>query len=1695
MSEHPVFDALHNPLLNALLSKSNLTQSEQEALQVLNVYSEGMSGSEVLQIHSQLASVPQIRGHSILKLTAETQWNKMHTEEERYQQLGSLKQLFADLRWSTRISDPSNAKQYFCSFWQSAQNQSPLAEMQNVSTLKQQDQILRALRLTSTAIINHIHLDDIESKQSFVNLCQLVLGYRCDPIKGKIYSFVHEILNLSIKYPTFYWNELTLPNPLYYTRHANTLNLLETYYGDVHGDLHPGNIFVSSHPDINQVCLIDSGLSEHRFPLFYDQAYLELSVLMRADLSQRENTQQWMQLLEALNDETHLSSHETSGLKSIIPEYTPFYEQIRAIRLTLTDLLQKNRGQSQEIRQQYHLMRICAALNFCNKPLRTVEQKKFAYLYASFQLKAFIERYGDDDTIAELKLSLRDNPDQLYQSEQREQNQIERFWRKWSMQNWPQPIVVQELLDDFENLPFPSHWFPSPLIATFASRFLGLVWPNAYEESQSSEEKIAVLGILAKALQYQFYPLSVALNKPYAPFLEVMENKQQYWNKSDVINALHFVNSVIEDALFQAETLLFERGSLLMISLISRLEPSEQTYWQHCLTHFRAKWLSMHLNIPNLIELLEVWLPEQDEELIPEFLIKKAMLLATCYHRQLDSALQVLSEGLTQLDLWPFQVQSQFLEAYLILRSAFRIQYNAPTEDIISKKLKNKGFNGILEWFKDWEQEYQTPSRQSRDGQYSIVWHAQDPTVSEALHAIEGTFLLMRSGHLPVIWNQILISVKTWETINDRLFQDFPQLCFYYSLQYLLTNPVDAEWVRVQLQKHLLNQHSKYYSDLKQSFYQQLCNVFTLLQGRDSRFYMLILAVLSEFIPVLPYRDWKDVFATVWEEFHKLENNKVLYSQTQQGPYLLSRKALARIEDLDLLISCLNTLMKTDGEFDADYYIRPELLNQIIHNSNFELLTLTPALEQSISANIEALQDTTKRGYALIKLNLLQDKLKPEHQISIAEQILQLPRLPGFTSRIFPILIHFTRKHVQARQHLHELILAEKERTWETGVKQNPYGSWRQSSFGSFVFPLHMFKRTATYPEGLIFSEKEVWEIYQALKSSLEAFNASPFAKPQKRLFGAGLDFTLLKEMYYFLEDYRTILVQDSDYSEIKENIMAGIHEHAPSSGRPADLIATTPNTVREGIDRLVNLLREANFDALSEYWNNLLSKILLQAKPHLVTCLKMMSYWLVYYREEAYFQKPFFIQMYLQILERYQQFYPSENQDYANIESYLVDLAMVLDFWGLSSPAIEHFLSLRQTSVYEDVRKQTELAQRDTFHPSLIVDTQNDFKLLQSNHWYLHALQVQGFKSFSSTSATNVTFNSINLLIGANGSGKSSLLSLFSFVQTLAKMSLNSVGTVLGQASDFLFYGPKNTPAFSILLVFKSQNLQLEYSFTCEINKTRSHLFLIDEKISWQTDSIEPKLLEHLEAHTESLLLSRKQEPAVQALNSCLEKIHAFHFQDTSFDAPLRQAAKLQDDQQLEPNARNLAAILYRMRSQPSNEKYYRLLRSVIQQVFRQFDDFILEPNLEKQMIALKWSEVGANDYNFSAHQVSDGTLRFMAMVTLLLQPPEYLPHIIILDEPELGLHPTGLSLLAALLEQASQHCQLIIATQSGDLLNHFSIKDIIVIDRTQVVEDQYLTQYATRLSRKNESELAVWLKDYTLHELWDKNVLGGKP
>ena len=242
-----------------------------------------------------------------------------------------------------------------------------------------------------------------------------------------------------------------------------------------------------------------------------------------------------------------------------------------------------------------------------------------------------------------------------------------------------------------------------------------------------------------------------------------------------------------------------------------------------------------------------------------------------------------------------------------------------------------------------------------------------------------------------------------------------------------------------------------------------------------------------------------------------------------------------------------------------------------------------------------------------------------------------------------------------------------------------------------------------------------------------------------------------------------------------------------------------------------------------------------------------------------------------------------------------------------------------------------------------------------------------------------------------------------------------------------------------------------------------------------------------------ENVLLPRGGEAGISDPNSegiakfvrrHLDRWRLYHFHDTSATSPMKKTSDVNDNRFLRPDGSNLVAFLFFLREKHGMS--YNLIRGAVQRMAPFFDDFVLEPQkLNPNKIQLEWRHKGSEAY-FDASSLSDGTLRFVALATLLLQPDIFRPSVILVDEPELGLHPYAITLLASMIKQASVKTQVLVSTQSPLLLDHFQPEDVLVAERIAG---------GTQLTRLESERLAKWLQNYSLGQLWEKNELGGRP
>jgi predicted ATPase len=362
-----------------------------------------------------------------------------------------------------------------------------------------------------------------------------------------------------------------------------------------------------------------------------------------------------------------------------------------------------------------------------------------------------------------------------------------------------------------------------------------------------------------------------------------------------------------------------------------------------------------------------------------------------------------------------------------------------------------------------------------------------------------------------------------------------------------------------------------------------------------------------------------------------------------------------------------------------------------------------------------------------------------------------------------------------------------------------------------------------------------------------------------------------------------------------------------------------------------------------------------------------------------------------------------------------------------------------------------------------------------------LDKLTIRGFKSIKSLE--NFKLGKLNVMIGGNGAGKSNFVDLFRMLRAMVDENFASFVEEHGGADDFLFNGPKKTRTIEAEFSFGDN------SYRFELKPTASESFLIKvemERYREQNWRIIGK------GKRESNITTNKDERSVfypgshgvgYYIHQAISNWVVYHFHDTSENAPMRRSEITADNMRLRPDASNIAPFLLKLRD--DEPRCYDEVIGAIRLVTPFFNDFILKPrkNGEKELVNLSWKQKGS-DYPMQPYHFSDGTMRFICLTTALLQPDP--PSTLVIDEPELGLHPYAIEILTELIQASSGRTQIIVSTQSPPLIDNFSPEDIIVVSREKG---------ASTFKRLDAKELSHWLDDYSLGDLWRKNIVTGGP
>jgi len=366
-----------------------------------------------------------------------------------------------------------------------------------------------------------------------------------------------------------------------------------------------------------------------------------------------------------------------------------------------------------------------------------------------------------------------------------------------------------------------------------------------------------------------------------------------------------------------------------------------------------------------------------------------------------------------------------------------------------------------------------------------------------------------------------------------------------------------------------------------------------------------------------------------------------------------------------------------------------------------------------------------------------------------------------------------------------------------------------------------------------------------------------------------------------------------------------------------------------------------------------------------------------------------------------------------------------------------------------------------------------------------LKKITVQGFKSIRSL--VEFELRPLNVLIGANGAGKSNFIGVFRFLASLTGDNFPVDVQNWGGPDALLHYGRKTTQTMDLAVYFTSSNgVANGYRVTLAPTQDNRLIFAREEAmidgrlgVNWYS----------LGAGHDTAKVTTDEAPrsknVSRYVSDKLKIWRQYHFHDTGDTAAVKRIHQANDTLRLKPDASNLAAYLRKLRQTPAYEPSYQRIVETIRLAAPFFGDFVVRDAVS-ETVELEWTERGQPDTPWKAHVLSDGTLRFICLTTLLLQPDYLMPETILIDEPELGLHPFAINLLAQMLKRAAETKQVIVSTQSVELLNALSPEDVVVVERDEG---------ASVFKRLVADDLKDWLEDYSLGELWKRNILSGRP
>lgn len=360
-----------------------------------------------------------------------------------------------------------------------------------------------------------------------------------------------------------------------------------------------------------------------------------------------------------------------------------------------------------------------------------------------------------------------------------------------------------------------------------------------------------------------------------------------------------------------------------------------------------------------------------------------------------------------------------------------------------------------------------------------------------------------------------------------------------------------------------------------------------------------------------------------------------------------------------------------------------------------------------------------------------------------------------------------------------------------------------------------------------------------------------------------------------------------------------------------------------------------------------------------------------------------------------------------------------------------------------------------------------------------IRSVTIEGFRSLRDI--PNLELPQLAVLIGANGAGKSTLIRFFEMLSWMLKSkNLQEFIVRQGGGDDQFFMGARKTPRIHAELCLETASGQNDYQFDLVHISAGDSVMVMNEAYRFSAKGLTDRVWTKLSTVGKESVLGDQKNKTAQTIINLLRQCSVYQFHDTSSNSAIHNRWDITESFRLRSDGGNLAPVLLDLQS--NDNKRYQLIVKQIRRVLPTFNDFVLREEAGK--ILLRWAG-NQSDKVFGSHLTSDGSLRLFCLLTLLNLGPAQLPDVMFFDEPELGLHPHAITLVAEMFKRLSKKRQIFIATQSPYLVDCFELENIIVASANNG---------ETILKNLPREQYQEWLDDeYQLSEIWLKQVVGG--